>query len=63
MTVTQENAEDIYLSHVDQPYGQAFADLVGHFQESALAKGAADVDAAFALAVGKAVNMLPKAAA
>ena len=28
-TVTTENAEDIYLDHIDMPYGKDFAAAVG----------------------------------
>lgn len=44
--------ESIYLSHVDQPYGEHYAACVGRFQEGFLRdKVCTDIDAAFARAV------------
>ena len=53
------DAESIYLSHIDQPYGQAFAAAVGRFQEGFLKDKAIDLDAAFAMAVDVTVQLLP----
>jgi len=53
-------AEDIYLAHVDKPYGKAWAETVGRFQEGFLRdKVCKDIDAAFAKAVDAAVRLLP----
>ena len=54
------DAEDIYLSHIDKPYGDKFAAAVGRFQEGFLRdKVCKDIDTAFAKAVDAAVRLLP----
>lgn len=53
------DAETIYLSHVDQTYGEMFAATVGRFQEGFLKDKTGDLDEAFALAVDAAVRLLP----
>lgn len=54
------DAEDIYLSHIDKPYGKVFAQTVGRFQEGFLRdKVCKDLDAAFAKAVEAATRLLP----
>ena len=59
-TVTTENAEDIYLDHIDMPYGKDFAAAVGRFQEGFLAdRVTADLDVAFAKAVDATLRLLP----
>jgi hypothetical protein len=58
--MTAYDAEDIYLSHVDQPYGAAYAAAVGRFQEGFLRdKVCRDLDAAFAKAVDTCERLLP----
>ena len=53
------DAEDIYLSHIDQPYGKVFAATVGRFQEGFLRdKVCRDIDDAFSKAVDAAVRLL-----
>ena len=43
---------DIYIGHVDSPYGMYYAECVGRYQEGFLRDGACnDLDAAFARAV------------
>lgn len=54
------DADDIYASHVDQPYGRQFAETVGRFQEGFLRdKVCRDLDDAFARAVDAAVRLIP----
>ncbi len=53
------DADTIYLSHVDQPYGKMFAATVGRFQEGFLKDKTDDLDEAFALAVDASVRLLP----
>jgi hypothetical protein len=53
------DAESIYLSHVDKPYGKHFAKAVGRFQEGFLRDKTPDLDEAFAMAVDSAVRLLP----
>ena len=58
--MTTYDAEDIYLSHIDKPYGDKFAAVVGRFQEGFLRdKVCKDIDTAFAKAVDAAVRLLP----
>lgn len=58
--MTHYEAEDIYVIHIDEPYGKIFANVVGNFQEGFLRdKVCRDVDAAFARAVETALKMLP----
>lgn len=60
---TEENAmtpDDLYIHHVDQPYGKRFAETVGRFQEGFLRDGVCDdLDDAFARAVDAAVRLVP----
>lgn len=52
--------DDLYLHHVDQPYGERFANAVGRFQEGFLRDGVCDdLDDAFARAVDAAVRLVP----
>lgn len=52
--------DDIYLSHVDRPYGDEYATTVGRFQEAFLRdKVCSDLDEAFAKAVDTAERLLP----
>ena len=45
-------ANDLYIGHIDQPYGDVYAQTVGRFQEGFLHdKVCADLDEAFARAV------------
>ena len=45
-------ATDLYIGHIDQPYGGTYAQTVGRFQEGFLRdKVCADLDEAFARAV------------
>jgi len=58
--MTAYDAEDIYLAHIDKPYGKAFAQTVGRFQEGFLRdKVCKNCDDAFAKAVDAAVRLLP----
>lgn len=58
--MTPYDAEDIYISHIDQPYGAMLADTVGRFQEGFLRdKVCRDLDEAFAKAVDAAIRLLP----
>lgn len=58
--MTAYDAEDIYLTHIDEPYGAEYAATVGRFQEGFLAdKVCTDLDAAFARAVETAERLLP----
>lgn len=58
--MTSYDANDTYLSHIDQPYGQRFADTVGRFQEGFLRDEVCrDLDDAFARAVDAAVRLVP----
>lgn len=58
--MTAYDAEDLYLSHVDQPYGKEYAAAVGRFQEGFLRdKVCRDLDAAFAKAVETCERLLP----
>ena len=58
--MTAYDAEDIYLAHVDKPYGKAWAETVGRFQEGFLRdKVCRDLDAAFAKAVETCERLLP----
>ncbi len=58
--IDYSGAEDIYLAHIDQPYGKRFAETVGRFQEGFLRdKVCRDLDSAFAKAVDAAVRLLP----
>ncbi len=60
MTMTAHNAEDVYLMHVDKPYGKEWAATVGRFQEGFLRdKVCRDLDSAFAKAVDTAQRLLP----
>jgi len=60
MPVSIEKATDIYISHLDKPYGSDFADVVGRFQEGFLSDCVCtDLDESFAKAVDTAVRMLP----
>lgn len=53
-------AEDIYISHVDQVYGKQYAATVGRFQEGFLAdKVCSDIDDAFSRAVDAAERLVP----
>ena len=52
------DAESIYLSHVDQPYGKHFAATVGRFQEGFLRDVTSDSDKAFKMAVDSSVRLL-----
>jgi len=52
--------DDLYLAHVDQPYGKRFAETVGRFQEGFLRDRVCDdLDDAFARAVDAAVRLVP----
>lgn len=52
--------DDLYLAHVDQPYGKRFAATVGRFQEGFLRDRVCDdLDDAFARAVDAAVRLVP----
>jgi hypothetical protein len=54
------DAETLYLSRVDQPYGKHYAETVGRFQEGFLRdKVCKDLDAAFERAVMTAEKLLP----
>ena len=53
------DADDIYLEHVDQPYGKLFVATVRRFQDGFLRDKTPDLDEAFALAVDAAVCLLP----
>ena len=54
------DADDLYMEHVDQPYGAEFAAVVGRFQEGFLADRVTDdLDEAFARAVDCAIRLLP----
>jgi len=58
--MTKHDADDVYLSHVDKPYGKEWAETVGRFQEGFLRdKVCRDLDAAFAKAVDTAQRLLP----
>ena len=58
--MTHASAEDTYLAHVDQPYGERFAATVGRFQEGFLRdKVCTDIDDAFARAVDATVRLVP----
>jgi hypothetical protein len=58
--MTAHDADDIYLAHVDQPYGSEWAATVGRFQEGFLRDGVCrDLDSAFAKAVDTATRLLP----
>lgn len=58
--VTADNAEDIYLGHIDQPYGAAYAESVGRFQEGFLRDRVTDdCDEAFTKAVDACQRLLP----
>lgn len=58
--MTAYEAEDIYIAHIDKPYGKAFAQTVGHFQEGFLRdKVCKDIDTAFAKAVDVSMRLLP----
>lgn len=58
--MTASEAEDIYIAHIDKPYGKAFAYTVEYFQEGFLReKVCKDIDAAFAKAVDVAMRLLP----
>lgn len=58
--MTNHDAKDIYISHVDKPYGKEWAETVGRFQEGFLKdKVCRDLDAAFAKAVDTAQRLLP----
>jgi hypothetical protein len=60
MTNQPLDAEDIYLDHIDKPYGKEFAKAVGRFQEGFLRdKVCKDVDSAFAKAVDAVIRLLP----
>ena len=60
VTMNAYDAEDIYLNHIDEPYGAEYAATVGRFQEGFLAdKVCADLDAAFFRAVKCAERLLP----
>ncbi len=53
-------ADDIYLDHIDQPYGKRFAATVRRFQEGFLRdRVCTDLDDAFARAVDAAVRLVP----
>lgn len=55
-----QDADDIYLSHVDEPYGREYAATVGRFQEGFLRdRVCRDVDDAFARAVEAAGGLIP----
>jgi hypothetical protein len=59
-SMTAYEAEDVYISHIDQPYGKRFADTVGRFQEGFLRdKVCRDLDEAYARAVDAAVRLVP----
>jgi len=54
------DAEDLYISHIDQPHGKVYAETVGRFQEGFLRdKVCKDLDAAFVRAVMTAEKLLP----
>jgi len=58
--MTAHDAENIYLAHIDEPYGAEYAATVGRFQEGFLAdKVSTDLDDAFARAVDCAERLLP----
>ena len=58
--MNEYDAEDVYLSHVDKPYGKEWAETVGRFQEGFLRdKVCLDLDEAFAKAVDTAQRLLP----
>lgn len=58
--MTTADAEDTYILHINKPYGDKFAAVVGRFQEGFLRdKICKDIDAAFAKAVDAAVRLLP----
>lgn len=58
--MTAYDAEDRYLSHVDQPYGKRYAAIVGQRQEAMLRdKTCRDLDEAFARAVESTEQLIP----
>ena len=58
--MTHLEAEDIYIHHADQPYGKAWAETVGRFQEGFLRdKVCSDLDSSFLKAVDTALRLLP----
>ena len=58
--MTSYEAEDVYLDHIDAPYGKQFSAIVGRFQEGFLRdKVCKTLDEAFAKAVDAAVRMVP----
>jgi len=60
MTMTAYDALNVYLMHVDKPYGKEWADTVGRFYEGFLRdKVCRDLDSAFAKAVDTAQRLLP----
>jgi len=60
MTMTAYDALNVYLMHVDKPYGKEWADTVGRFHEGFLRdKVCRDLDSAFAKAVDTAQRLLP----
>lgn len=58
--MTAYDAEDVYMMHVDKPYGEEWAETVGRFQEGFLRdKVCRDLNSAFAKAVDAAQRLLP----
>jgi hypothetical protein len=58
--MTNCQAIDIYMDHVDQPYGKEWAKTVGRFQEGFLRdKVCRDLDTAFTKAVDTSLRLLP----
>ena len=58
--MTFEEAQTIYLEHIDGPYSSEFCAVVGRFQEGFLADGVTDdLHEAFVRGVDSAVRLLP----
>jgi len=58
--MTAYDAEDVYLIHIEKPYGKEWAETVGRFQEGFLRdKVCRDLNSAFTKAVDTAQRLLP----